>query len=135
MAGVDTGGLVAALLECIGRGDVDGAAQLAAPDGELRSLLGAVEGGVYRGPDGVREWFRDVIESFDDFEVGLRDIEPVGDAVLATGHASGRTRTSGIEVEWDWAALGRAAGGRLTRFAIYPDRVTLARGEGLGDDG
>jgi ketosteroid isomerase-like protein len=133
MADDDTRELVRRFLEHVERGDVEAAAALVAPDGELKSLFGQVEGGLYRGPDGVREWFRDVIEAFDDFEVGLRDFEDVGDAVIASGRARGRARASGIELEWEWALLARGAQGRLTRLAIYGDRGALARGEGLGD--
>ena len=126
-----TAELVRRLMDEIRHGDLDGVLALADPDIELRSLLGTVEGGAYRGHAGVREWFRDVIETFAPLEPGLTGVEEAGGAAIATGHARGRARSSGLELEWDWAALLRAPEGRVVRFSIYRDRDELRRSEGV----
>jgi ketosteroid isomerase-like protein len=118
-------------MDDIRRGDLGRLLEEADPDIELRSLLGTVEGGVYSGHSGLREWFRDVIETFAPLEPGLTGIEEADGAAIATGHARGRARSSGVELEWDWAALLRAPEGRVVRFSIYRDREELRRAEGV----
>ena len=120
------------LMEEIRHGDLDGLLAVADPEIELHSLLGTVEGGAYHGHAGVREWFRDVVETFAPLDPGLADVEEAdAGAVIATGHARGRARSSGVELDWDWAAILRAAGGKVVRLSIYRDRDELRRAEGL----
>jgi ketosteroid isomerase-like protein len=126
-----TAELVRRVMDDIRRGDLGGLLEEADPDIELRSLLGTVEGGAYSGHSGLREWFRDVIETFAPLEPGLTGIEEADGAAIATGHARGRARSSGVELEWDWAALLRAPEGRVVRFSIYRDREELRRAEGV----
>jgi ketosteroid isomerase-like protein len=126
-----TADLVRRVMEVIGRGDLDGLLGHADADIELQSLLGTVEGGVYRGHSGVREWFRDVIETFAPLDPGLTGVEEADGAAIATGHARGRARSSGLELEWDWVALLRAPEGRVVHFSIYRDREALRRAEGV----
>jgi ketosteroid isomerase-like protein len=126
-----TAELVRRLMDEIRHGDLDRVLALADPDIELRSLLGTVEGGVYRGHAGVREWFRDVVETFAPLDPGLTGVEDADGAAIATGHARGRARSSGVELEWDWVAILRAPEGKVVRFSIYRDRDDLRRSEGV----
>jgi ketosteroid isomerase-like protein len=126
-----TAELVTRLIDEIRHGDLDCVLELADPDIELRSWLGAVEGGVCRGHAGVREWFRDVIETFAPLDPGLTGVEDAGGAAIATGHARGRARSSGVELEWDWVAMVRAPEGKIVQFSVYRDRDELRRAEGV----
>jgi ketosteroid isomerase-like protein len=126
-----TAELVRQLMDEIRHGDLDRLLALADPDIELRSWLGAVEGGVYRGHAGVREWFRDVIETFAPLDPGLTGVEEAGGAAIATGHARGRARSSGLELEWDWVAILRVSEGKVVHFSVYRDRDELRRAEGV----
>jgi ketosteroid isomerase-like protein len=126
-----TAELVTRLIDEIRHGDLDCVLALADPDIELRSWLGAVEGGVYHGHAGVREWFRDVIETFAPLDPGLTGVEDAGGTAIATGHARGRARSSGVELEWDWVAMVRAPEGKVVQFSVYRDRDELRRAEGV----
>jgi ketosteroid isomerase-like protein len=128
---VQTAELIRRLMDEIRRGDLDRLLALADPDIEMRSLLGSVEGGVYRGHAGMREWFRDVVETFAPLDPGLTGVEEADGAAVATGHARGRARSSGLELEWDWVAILRVSEGKVVHFSIYRDRDELRRAEGV----
>ena len=120
-----------AVLGRIAAADLPGVLELCHPDVEMVSLLGQVEGGVYRGHDGITEWYRDVVAAFDDFDPGSPTFAPAGGALLLVSHATGRGQASGVEVDWDWHGLARVRDGRLERLAIYPDERRLREAEGI----
>jgi ketosteroid isomerase-like protein len=60
---------------------------------------GALElGGSYHGHDGVRQFFRDFLESFKGYQAHAEKIEEAGDRVLVGYRVSGRGKGSGGEV-------------------------------------
>lgn len=64
-------------------GFIAAAAQHMDPDCVLRSGIGSVVGGrLYRGVDGIREWFAELLETADDIHWLQRRYEPVGETVL-----------------------------------------------------
>jgi ketosteroid isomerase-like protein len=69
-------------------------------DYEWRPFLTAgVEGGVYRGPAGLREWFANIDELFESFSIETLEVRDLGDRVLLLGALRGRGRSSGVSVE------------------------------------
>src|SRR6187401_2647822 len=51
---------------------------------------------VYRGHDGVRQWFQDLLAAFAVIDFTVEDIADAGDRVLATVHHRYVGRTSGV---------------------------------------
>ncbi len=84
------------------RGDVEAVLRELHPEVEfhafMEELLGG-EGRVYSGHTGVREFFRDFNESFDQLHWEYPDIRDLGDRVLALGTFRARGRASGAEAE------------------------------------
>ena len=64
----------------------------------MEELLGGA-GRVYTGHTGVREFFRDFSDHFDELHWEYSDIRDLGDRVLAIGTFRARGRASGAEVE------------------------------------
>ncbi len=64
----------------------------------LEELLGG-EGMVYSGHAGVRDFFREFGESFDQLYWEYPDVRDLGDRLLAIGTFRARGRGSGIEAE------------------------------------
>ena len=58
----------------------------------------------YAGASGIREFFRDVFESWESFRFQATDLRDLGNRVLVLGDVRGRGRGSGVEVEdqWGW---------------------------------
>ena len=68
----------------------------------------------YVGESGIREFFRDVAQSWEFFQFKATEIRDLGDRVLVLGDVRGCGRVSGVEVADRWAWIvglreGRAA--------------------------
>jgi ketosteroid isomerase-like protein len=86
------------LYEALNRGDLDAFTAGISPDVEFRSLVAEAEGNVYRGHEGVREWWRDVAEALGGLEFDAQEIRAVGsDGILARIRVKGEA--SGLPVE------------------------------------
>src|SRR5438309_150664 len=66
---------------------------------ETRPHLGGLEGGVYRGHEGVRRWFNDVYSDWTEFCPELRTFDELGDSLLVEGRIRARGRVSGVELD------------------------------------
>jgi ketosteroid isomerase-like protein len=87
-------------VEAFDRRDAEAFIRYVSPNGEWRPFLTAgVEGGVYRGHDGIREWFATLDEMFDDISAELTDVRDLGDRVVMLGTLRGRGRGSRVPVE------------------------------------
>ena len=70
------------------------------PEVEWHPAMARLLGGdatVYRGHGGVRQWFRDMDETFAQINFEFSEIRDLGDRVLAIGRMRARGRESGAE--------------------------------------
>ena len=79
------------------------------PDFEFRSVLAVVEGGVYHGIQGLREWARDLDSIFDDYTIEVGGFQEVDDErAVVVAHLTGKGKASGLPVDervgqiWTW---------------------------------
>lgn len=63
----------------INLGDLEGFLALIDPDVEFLSLVAEVEGRVYRGHDGVREWWEGVANALGGLRFDVQEIHDLGD--------------------------------------------------------
>ena len=108
--------------ELLAAGDVEGMVALVDPDFELRPVVaGAMEDAVYRGPEGVRQYAKDIAETWERFEqVPQRFIER-GDDVLVTLHIDARGKGSGVELSMEAAVLFTFRDGKVLRGIGFTD--------------
>jgi len=86
------------------------------------------EGAVRHGPDAVMEFFRELIEPFEDLRVDWNIQEVSPGRALATIEMRGRGRSSGAPVEMRFAQLWTFRGRTAARMVLYDD-LDEARGE------
>ena len=79
--------------------DLPGFLELFDEDCETRPHLGRLEGGVYRGHEGLRRWFNDVHSDWTEFCPELRTFDELGDSLLIAGRIRARGRVSGVELD------------------------------------
>ena len=119
-------------------GDMRAALSAFAPDvvwdvtrGEIPDL------GVYRGPEGVAQFFRDwQEESFDDYHAVPDQFIDAGDGrVLVRVHQRGRGRLSGLELDDadPHAQLWTVADGTVVRVEIYRSWTEALEAAGLSE--
>jgi ketosteroid isomerase-like protein len=112
---------------------VEKALALADPDCEFTSRLTSVEGAAYRGHDGVRAYFEDLADAFQEWHNDLDEITDVGpDAVLTEGtfRATGK---SGVNVELRSAMVWMLSNGRVAGLHAYPSREAALEAAGLSE--
>jgi ketosteroid isomerase-like protein len=96
---------------------------------------GALEGlgGVYHGHDGVRQFFREVLESFDNYQAHAETIEETGDRVLVGIRTSARGKGSGIAVEQHRWNVYELKDGLVVRVQIFETKAEALEAAGLSE--
>ena len=96
---------MAAATARLAAGDIEGFLAFVDPEVEFVPLLAGVEGGVYRGHDGVRRWFADVEDAWEGYRPVLRGVEAITDSV-AVVELSIRLRGRGSAVDLETHVFG-----------------------------
>ncbi len=80
-------------IDAFNRRDLDDFLALADPEIELTPLNLELEGGAYRGHDGLRSFWREYTDVFPDFQSEVEEVRELGEMTLArvrlTGHGTG----------------------------------------------
>ena len=82
--------------------------------------------GVYQGHDGVRSWCDEVFDIIVDARVRPEEIVDVhadGETVLMLLRVVGTASYTGIEVDYEWAAIWRIRDGKVIHAQGYLDRA------------
>ncbi|MCD6016607.1 MAG: SnoaL-like domain [Solirubrobacterales bacterium] len=110
--------------EAWNRRDFDSALAIYEPDvvwtftAEAR---GAAFKSVYRGPDGVREFWDTFVEPWEDVNIEIEEIRDAGDSVLALVVFHARAR-DGLEIDQPFVHVITFRGSRGIRFEAFAKR-------------
>jgi ketosteroid isomerase-like protein len=97
--------------------------ELMTEDVEAVPFGAAVQGRTYRGHDGVIEWFeREVIPSWEWFEVHPEEFQRVGDRLVVFGHWIARGRASGVDLNVAATWIVEVRDGKIARWETFTDR-------------
>ena len=124
--------VVKAVFTAFAERDVDGVLELVDPEIEFTAVTSDFAGRVepYRGHEGIRRYFRDVAEVWDDLRLTPRDYRQVGDAVLVTGRVSARSPARIVDGSTGW--LWRVRDGRVVYGRVYPSAKDAEAAAELG---
>jgi uncharacterized protein len=101
------------------RDGIDGAMPFLDAQIELHNPAEGI-GGVFHGHEGMREWIRQVYESFEEVHFVPDRIEELPDGrVLAILHARAKGRGSGVELDVPFAHVIEVRDGKATRLTQY----------------
>jgi len=111
-------------VEAINREGLEGALRMidqsCHPEVEWRPLLGGIETRVYRGLDGLREYWRDMFEAFEEIQYKDADLRLVGeDIVVALATIVLRGRGSGAPVEMEIGTVFQLDQGLFTKGTVF----------------
>ncbi len=88
--------------------------------GEFHSTFAASEGRVFRGREGVRDYFATLGEVFDDMRIEIEEIVDAGeDRLVVVVRVAGRGKGSGANVEQRNGQIWRFADRRIIRIDSY----------------
>jgi ketosteroid isomerase-like protein len=114
--------------------DIEAVLALAAPDIELTAVTGEHAGRIdpYRGPDGLRQYFRDVASVWEELRLTPREFRASGDLILVTGKVSARSRSRTVTGSTGW--IWRVRDGKVVYVRVYASAAdaiaALEEGEG-----
>jgi ketosteroid isomerase-like protein len=121
-------------MEAINRGDVEAALSYTDSDGELHSaIIGGTEGNVYRGHDGLRRWYADVMETFEELGTEFTEYRDLGDRIVAFGHIRARGRGSGLEIDSPTGWVFTLRRGKVVRAEGFLDPAEALKAAGLSE--
>jgi len=93
-------------------------AEIFSPDIVLDNSERILNPRVYRGYDGLREWYADTHEIWETVSMTVGEIVQEGNRYLVLSDVHSRARGSGIEFDATAAAIWTAEGGRLKHFRL-----------------
>jgi uncharacterized protein len=80
-------------------------------------------GGRYRGHDGVRQFFRQWLESFETYQAQAETFIEAGSRVVVGYRVSGRGTGSGVEVEMHRWNVYAIRDGRVSRVEVFETKA------------
>ena len=117
--------------EAFRRRDFDAFLEYMDPGIEFTSLVLEVEG-TYRGHDGIRAWWDDILAVFPDWQPQVEDARELCGHVVLRVRAEGAGTGSGIDVDRDDLAGGRGPRRPAQCVEVLPHRARSARCRGGG---
>jgi ketosteroid isomerase-like protein len=121
-------------VEANNRNDYDALLAELDPDVEWHGVMGVMFGGeatVFRGHGGVLEYLRDIDEGFTVRDIQWSEFRDLGERIVVLGHARGRGRQSGIELDSQYGAVVEFKKGKVIRYRDYFDHGEALEAAGL----
>jgi ketosteroid isomerase-like protein len=126
--------LVRRSFEAIRRWDVDALLELYADDVHYLPLTGTrVESGGYHGHAGVRDYFEEVADIWEELRPYGDEYRTVGPDVVVLGGCAVRGRGSGAETDTPMAWVVTVRDGKITRHRGYSTREDALKAVGLSE--
>ena len=116
------------------RRDIEAMLEDLDPDVEWHPAIAALLGGkatMYRGHEGVREWFRDQEEAFAEVRIDYSEIRDVGERVVGIGRLRTRGKSSGAETESPVAWVIELKNGKAIHARAYLEPREALEAAGL----
>ena len=109
-------------LEALNRRDVEAMLAALHADVELVPVRAVLDGSVYRGHEGLRQWLADMGEDWDEFRIDSHEVRALEDGrILVLGRFHARGRTSGVTLDQPAAWVCEMAAGKVARMRFFPD--------------
>src|SRR4051812_14831871 len=104
--------------EAFRRRDLDAFVACMDPEVEFTSLVLEVEG-TYRGHEGIRSWWDDILAVFPDWQPQVEDARELGGHVVLRVRAEGAGTGSGIDVDRTIWQVAEVRDGRLRAWRFF----------------
>jgi ketosteroid isomerase-like protein len=118
--------------EALSRGDLP--LELSDPELRLDNIAEFPNTGPYHGHEGLRRWWQDVADAFDEVRFEFEKLIGVDDErVVSVQRTIGRFRHTGIPIDNRWASLFWVREGRVTRAVGYVSEKRALEAAGLSE--
>ena len=127
--------VVRRMYDAVVRGDTEAVIGSYDPEVEWDTTRLASEGitgsGTYRGHEGVRRFFREWNEAWEDSRFDLEELIEADQQVVSVVTRRGRGRASGVEVEAPGAVVWTIRSGKIVRVVLFATRAEALEAVGL----
>jgi ketosteroid isomerase-like protein len=113
--------------------DDEALVECAAPDIEFLLPRNLLEGGSYKGYEGLRHAIADSFETWQDIRFDLQDIRDIEDRVLVLGRSTNAGRGGAPEVEYESAYLFKLRDGKIVYERPYESHREALEAAGLSE--
>jgi ketosteroid isomerase-like protein len=120
-------------IEAFNRRDLDAFLALAHADVVGISRVLAIEGDSYRGHDGTREWWNDLLGVFPDFRIEVVWVRDAGDLTVSELQNSAHGEGSAAPLEEVVWQVSEWRDGRVVRWQIYDSEQDALEAAGLSE--
>ena len=110
--------------------DLDAVLATLHDDVEAFPRLAAVEGG-YRGHDGVRRWWAQLLDAFADFHVEILEVRDLGEFMVLALRLRGRGAGSDTPVDAAVWHVNQFRDGKVIRWRVYTSEGEALEAVGL----
>jgi len=132
MSSGDNVELVRGVFAAFAARDFDAITPMLDPELEVRpAIAGSPEGVVYRGPEGMREFWTQVDAVWDEFLITADEFRDLGKKVLVLGRVHARGAGSGIVLDTAGGWLAEVHAGRLIRFESFTNPAAALEAAGI----
>ena len=104
--------------EAFRRRDLEAFVECMDPEVEFVSLVLEVEG-TYRGHDGIRQWWDDILAVFPNWQPQVEDARQVGERVMLRVLAEGAGTGSGIDLDRVIWQVAEVSDGRMKAWRFF----------------
>ena len=98
---------------------------------DMSTFRGWPEQQTYEGLEGAREFMRRWLDAWEDWQLDLEELHDAGDEVVVVLRQTGRSKSTGLEVDMTFAQVFTMEGGRQTRMRMYADPADALEAAGL----
>lgn len=119
-------------IEAFNHGDIPGLLRFMDPEIRFEHRLAALQGN-FVGLGGVRGWFADLAEYFENGQVHITRIRDLGDRVLALGTLRATGKGSGVEAGGPFAVVASFKDGVITHYTDFGDEHRALEAAGLSE--
>jgi ketosteroid isomerase-like protein len=123
--------IVKRLIDAFNAKDLDGFAELTAPDFQWSPSMVAIEGEVFVGRAGIETYFARMRDGWDSFRAEGGTFRDLGGRVLWSGRLEGRGRMSGALVTAPLDILYALRDGKVTEMRSFLDHAEALWSAGL----
>ena len=119
-------------VDAFNRRDIDAFLALCDPDVEFTSRLLEVDGGdAYRGHDGVRTWWENLLALASDYNGEIDEVRDHGDVTIMRLRVYGHGTGSGAPMEQEQWHISEWHKGKLIRFHAFRSEAEALAAAGL----
>jgi ketosteroid isomerase-like protein len=126
--------VVKSLFAAFASRDLDGAAKVLDAEVEIRpAIVGGLEGVVYRGLSGNRQFWADIDAAWTEFRIDPHEFRDLGGQVLVLGRAFAHGPGSGVALDQEVAWIADVREGRIVRFESFSTQQDALEAAGLSE--